>query len=1155
MYKKHGQFYYSPTDLTRYMESPFASWMDRFSIEQPEQAPQRDPADALMTSLAQKGYAHEDALESSFVEQGLSLVKIEGESPDEKRTKTIAAMHEGVDAIAQARLELEQFGGYADFLVKVTHADGDKPSLLGASLLGNYHYEVWDTKLANKLKPTFVIQLCCYAEMLASIQGCRSEYITVAFGNDENERLRTSDFYYYYQTLKTAFLSDQNSFNPLAQPDPADSKNWGNWSGVAEQVLLEKDHLFQVATITKGQVKKLNQAGINTMQELADLTTGHVSGINPIVLEKLKSQAAIQKLSVGCEKPRYEIIVHTAGEKSGLALLPPHSPLDVFFDIEGYPLDEGGLEYLWGCTYFNDQNKRGFTDFWAHDREQEKAAFEAFIQWVYARWQQDPSMHIYHYANYEIAACRKLMGRYGVCEYEVDQLLRNEVFVDLYKLVKGGLLLGEPRYSIKNVEHLYRGKRETEVGTGGDSVVVYELWRELNQLGEQGDTWQTSKILKDIRDYNIDDCDSTQELVDWLRKQQQAHGIAFLGKTDVTEPEIKEEITERTPLRDRLLERVLTEFESNPTQAKLTENLAWTLEFHRREAKPVFWRLFERLGLSHVELMDDLDCLACCERTERGPFKPTPRARNLAYEYRFDPSQEFKGAKKQFYLLGIETEDGNTAKVTFIREESDLENGFLVVQTKVEPPAVISLIPDEYVNPNPIPQAIDQCVSEYESGNLTASKSAIVDFLTRAKPRIKDHEKGPIVTSHDPEERLQQIIHAISNLDDSYLTIQDPPGAGKSYTGKHVIAELVTSGARVGIASNSHKAINNLLLSTAKYCKQKNISATFACTKDNEPELADYDIAILKNNELANHTQPGCVLGTTAWGFARDDMAAQLDYLFVDEAGQVAVANLIAMSRSASNLILMGDQMQLGQPSQGTHPADSGLSVLDYQLHETPTIPDDMGVFLGTTYRMHSAVNRFISEHIYEGKLDSHPDNDKRIVEVPLGYEGPLDQSAGVVFIPVHHEGNTQAADEEVAEIKHLANALIGRTFHTGEEHTGQNNSPARPVDWDDILFVAPYNHQVSKLRAALGEQAKVGSVDKFQGQEAPIVFLSMCASDASESPPGLDFLFDKHRINVAISRAQSLAIVVGNPDIGKTPVNRVDQLKLVNLFNAITNC
>ena len=396
---------------------------------------------------------------------------------------------------------------------------------------------------------------------------------------------------------------------------------------------------------------------------------------------------------------------------------------------------------------------------------------------------------------------------------------------------------------------------------------------------------------------------------------------------------------------------------------------------------------------------------------------------------------------------------------------------------------------------------------------------------------------------------MRQTIDAVRRLDNSYLAIQGPPGAGKTYTGKHAIAELVQSGARVGISSNSHKAINNLLLSTARHCKEEGIPATFACTKDTEPGLAEFGVKIMKNNELTEYVEPGCVIGTTAWGFSRDDMVNRFDYLFVDEAGQVAVANLIAMSRSAHNLILLGDQMQLGQPSQGVHPADSGLSVLDYLLHETPTIAEDMGVFLGSTYRMHSKVNRFISKHIYEGKLKPHRDNDKRIIEVPAGYSGPLDVDSGIVFVPVQHEGNAQASDEEAAEIKRLANDLIGRTFHTGDD-----DLPTRPIDWNDMLFVAPYNQQVNKLSIALGDKAKVGSVDKFQGQEAPIVFLSMCTSDASESPRGLNFLFNKNRINVAISRAQTLAIVAGNPNIGKTPVNQVDQLKLVNLFNAITN-
>ena len=1115
------------------MRSPFASWMNRLALEFPDKAPEKDPEDELIGVLQNKGFQHEEAQEELFKSQGLSVQKIEAETIDLKKQATLDAMKNGVDVIFQAYLENKQFFGYADFLVKVS----------GESKFGDYHYEVWDTKLSHKTKPEFIIQLCCYAEMLEAIQERRPDNLVVVLGNGENETFKIDDYFYYYLTLKENFLLSQERFDPQYIPDPADSKEWGCWSSYAEKLLIERDHLFQVANVTKSQIKKLNKAGLQTVQQLVDIRINRIPGINTEALERLKAQATIQNESIGEDRPRYKIITPAPNEKSGLALLPPHSSLDVFFDIEGYPLEEGGLEYLWGCAYFDEQGNRCFKDFWAHDREQEKQAFKNFIEWVYERWRRDQTMHIYHYANYEIAACRKLMGRYGICEYELDQLLRNEAFVDLYKIVKGSLLLGEPKYSIKNVEHLYRNKRETEIGSGSDSVVSYEKWRSLYVGGEDGDTWGTSNILKNIRDYNIDDCHSTQELVVWLREQQQANDIAYLGKAEVVEPELKEEITQRIELRDRLLISATQVFSENSKRAALTENLAWMLEFHRRELKPLFWRLFDRLGLSEEELFDDLDCLAFCKRTKREPFKPTPKARNLAYEYQFDVGQEFKGAADYFYLLGLEDENGKNIKVKFCSEESDLENGLVFLQSKNEPPSVVTLIPDEYVNPEPIPQAIYQSVADYESDKL--ENCAILDFLNREKPRIKNHHGSAIAPAHDPKEKLHQIIHAVKHLDNSYLPIQGPPGAGKTYTAKHVIAELIKIGAKVGIASNSHKAINHLLLKAKEYCLEQNINGMFACTKDTDASMQVADIAILKNSELANHVTPSCVIGTTAWGFARDDMANQLDYLFIDEAGQVSVANVVAMSRSAKNLVMMGDQMQLGQPSQGTHPAESGLSILDYLLHETPTISDEMGVFLGTTYRMHSALNQCISRFIYDNKLESHPDNDRRVVKVPDGYQGKLNKEAGILFVPVEHEGNTYASDEEVSKIQLLANELIGRTFCEASGKT-------RLIGWNDILFVAPYNYQVNKLKQALSEQAHVGSVDKFQGQEAPIVFLSMCASDANESPRGIDFLFDKHRINVAISRAQSLAIVVANPQIKHTSANRIEQLKLINLFNAL---
>lgn len=1066
MYIESGDIVFSPSDLTLYMGSSFASWMEHLAVLHPEKLPAANSDDALSNLLKNRGLEHESNILNSFKERGLKIAAISKEQAPEE---TYAAMASGVDVIYQAALELSPFRGFVDFLVRVK----------GKSLFGDYHYEIWDTKLAKSVKPYFLIQLCCYAEMLEAIQQRKPEFIVVVLGSCEEVRLRTSDYFYYYKNLKQRFLYAHQTFSLQLPPNPADSTTWGRWSDYATSLLIETDHLSQIATITKNQIKKLNKAGIKTVRSLINTTEDFVKGIDAAVFERLKQQAKIQKDSIGQPVPLYKILSHPMGVKTGLALLPPESSFDVYFDIEGFPIEEGGLEYLWGLAYFDSNGVRQYKDFWAHNELQEKEAFKNFIEWVYGRWLQNPTMHIYHYANYEIAACRKLMGRYGICEHEVDQLLRNEVFVDLYKVVKGCLILGEPRYSIKNVEHLYREKRSTEVGSGGDSVAVYESWCQ----NPDGDTWSTSKILKSIREYNIDDCNSTQELVSWLRLRQKEHDISYLGKTDVVEVQQKEEITARIQLQNKLLQKSTQQFDMGQAEnANVTSLLAWSLEFHRREKKPMYWRLFDRLGLNDEELVDDIDCLAHCVRTPKPPYKLSPKDRLYVYEYAFDPNQEFKGSSDKYFVLGKERADGKNLSITFIKEDSRLDEGYIALKTGEELGDIVTLIPDENIRAEPIPAAITKQVESFDRGNL--EDTAIFDFLMRKQPRIIGHPLGnSIAPAHDPLIRLTEIIKAVCNLDNSYLAIQGPPGSGKTYTAKHVIAELLRLGKKIGISSNSHKAINHLLISTAEYCQEKGIQAYFACTKNTDEKLDILGVEIYENKNIVNHAKPACVIGTTAWGFARDDLEDIFDYLFIDEAGQVSVANLIAMSQSTKNIVLMGDQMQLGQPSQGSHPGDSGLSILDYLLHTTPTIPDFMGVFLGRTYRMHSAVNQFISEAIYEGKLESAPENDCQSIKVPAGYQGILNKEAGIIAVPIPHEGNTQASDEEVERIVELANQLIGRIFikKNGTEH---------PITWSDILFVAPYNHQVNKLRQALGKQARVGSVDKFQGQEAPIVFL-----------------------------------------------------------------
>ncbi len=1130
MYIKEDEIIFSPSDLSLYSESIFASWMEHLRVIEPENKILPDEDDDLNIILQKKGLAHEDAILAEMRNVGKSVKVIE--RGDQAAERTFEAMTSGFDVIYQGFLSKDCFGGYSDFLVKVP----------GPSQLGDYHYEVWDTKLSKSLKPKYIIQLCCYADMLHQTQGCFAENIVVILGNGRKEYFKLTEYFYYYLQLKSRFLQLHHNFDPALIPDPMESSSWGRWVSFKDSLTEKSDHLSQVATITKSQIKKLKSAGIDSMQKLATMVDSKVKGIADDVLMRLINQASLQKKSIGSDVPLFQMLGHMQDEKKGLALLPSMTPYDVYFDIEGAPLYENGLEYLWGATYFDGVGLQQYKEYWAHDHIEEKIAFKCFIEWVYQIWLDHPGMHIYHYGHYEIDVCRRLMMRYGVCEYEVDQLLRNDVFVDLYKIVKSSMLIGEPKYSIKNVEHLYRQKRDTAVGTGMDSVVVYELWRE----NRDGDTWQSSKSLSNIRDYNIDDCNSTRELAVWLSERQNSLGIKYIGKTGTSEPDLKEDISQRIKLRDLLLDKAQKlSVAGDQRGSRFIKNLAWFLEFHRRESKPVFWRLFDRLGQSREELFDDFDCLANCTRTSKPPFKPTPKAKNLAYEYKFNANQEFKASAKKYYVLEAE-DNGKRTSLEVVHDASDLTAGIIALQSKEDPGVYINLIPDEFVNPVPIPGAITRQVEAFYAGRLT--DGAIIHFLNKSDPQIKGHIAGnPIISSDDPKIRLNQIIKAVSNLDNSYLAIQGPPGAGKTYTAKHIIADLVKNGKKIAISSNGHKAINNLLKGVVSQCKSDGISGYFACNKDTDREIAQLGIDVIDNNQICTRIRPGCVIGTTAWGFSREDLADKFDYLFIDEAGQVSVANLVAMSQSTRNIVLIGDQMQLGQPSQGVHPEDSGLSVLDYLLHDHPTIPSHMGVFLGTTYRMHSSVNKFISEAIYEGKLVAEVDNDKQSIAVPDGYNGVVNQSAGIIYVPVEHEGNTQASDEEVDQIVVIAKDLLGREFtaKTGE---------SRNISWNDILFVAPYNFQVNKLRQALGKEARVGSVDKFQGQEAPVVVLSMCASDPNESPRGLNFLFDQNRLNVAISRAQCMAIVVANPGLADTSVSKVEQMAKLNVYYRLVN-
>ena len=1142
MHKDNGRYCYSPSDLNEFIASPFATWMSRYVLDSPGLA-QPDPEPLALTTLAERGRQHQQACLTQLRQEGRKIHTLPANA--DRVEATITAMQAGHEIIHQGWLQdravhdirPEYFLGRPDFLVRI----------VGMSALGNYRYEAWDATLATQPSPTQIIQLCCSADLLQTAQGQRPDSMLLWLGSGERRRFRTADFIYYYLVLKQAFVASMQHFDPTTQPNPELGGDYGRWTAQATRILESTDHLSRVANISVSQIQKLNAVDITTLTSLAESTLTHVPRIDDIAFARLKGQAQLQAASVGADQPAYRILTpDPPTRRRGLAMLPPASPGDVFFDMEGYPLVKGGLEYLFGALTLDDGHIV-FHDWWAHTVDQERRAFCDFIDWVYARWQADPTLHVYHYANYEVAALRRLMGRHGSRETEVDTLLRHEVFVDLYAVVRHGVRVGEPHYSIKNLERLYRPARAGEVTSAVDSIAVYERWL---ASGEAQD-WKASPLLRAIRVYNQDDCESTWQLTCWLRERQQEAGIAWIPKQD-TPLEVPEEPDSLAdPASPQALaQTLLAEIPSAPqrhTQGarwQTQELLGQIVEFHRREAKPVWWAMFDRHDMTEEELVQDMNCLGGLTRLSQ---PPEPIKRSHGFWYGFDPGQETKldvGAQCYFAhdlevkipIHAVDQERGRICLKFSSGRLKQFPNGL--------PPDSLSLIPDEYVSAQVIENAVWNVAQTWQEENRLPA--ALHDFLLRRPPRVGSFESVESIWADltDPTDLSHAVLRLVESLDHSTLCLQGPPGSGKTTLGARLILALLDRGKRVGITANSHAAILNLM----RKCKELR-QGQLECLKIGGPAeerffgLCPEATHVPRVRDAIPRLEQFQLLGGTAWALSDPGLRGKLDHLFVDEAGQVSVANLVGMAAATDNIVLCGDQMQLGQPVQGAHPGESGLSILEYLLQGKATIPPDMGVFLAMTWRLHPDICHFLSDAVYEGRLHSAPQTVQRRVCLPQTGGRIITQEAGLVFVPVPHEGNTQASDEEVQAVREVVGELLGRDI---TDTTGQR---LRPLHLSDILCVAPYNLQVRKLQAALGPDARVGTVDKFQGQEAPVVVLSMCASQGDTSPRGIDFLFHKNRLNVALSRAQSLAIVVACPALARTRCQSLAHMEQVNLF------
>lgn len=1095
-----GQIFLSPSDLNDHVECPHLTTL-ALEVARGERG-RPYVADEEADLLRRKGEAHERAYLDQLLAEGRTIVEIKLGEPwdfNAAARRTVEAMRAGAEVISQATFVDGRWRGRADFLLKIDRA----------TALGPWGYEPLDAKLARAEKPTYVLQLCFYSAGVAAIQGVPPERMHVLLGIGEQRARRYDDFAAYYRRVRASFEAAITA-PPVTEPFPVEHCALCTFRGVCAARWKAEDHLVQVANVRREQVIRLRDAGLPTLTTLAQSASDTaVADLAPHTFERLRDQASLQHVS----RTKGQLDWHPidAEPGCGFSLLPRPSAEDVIFDIEGDPFWEParGLHFLFGVL-LRDGADWHYRAMWAHDRVEERRLFEAFVDLIHGRLARDPNMHVYHYGAYEKAALTQLMGAYATREDQVDELLRRKVFVNLHTVVRQGLRAGVPSYSLKDVEALAAFVRTADLRTGTRAVLTYERW-----MDTQDDT-----LLTKIAAYNDEDCRATLALREWLL----AHRPDGTAWAEAVAAETRDDAGagERDALR-----RALVENAAPGWPRWLAGEL---LEYHRREARPAWWWFFERRDQMTVqELVDDAESVGGL--IARG--RPVQDKRSFLHTLAF-PAQQHKLAP------GDQPIDPATKKPAGTIIDLDDVAGTVVLRRG--PSLADVALPNAIIPAGPI-QTREQRAA---LGRLASSMycddgryPALRDILARTPPCLRGRPDGGVVQTIDLAEQRALAL----TLDSSYLFIQGPPGTGKTWTGARLITELMRQGRRVGVAATSHKAIHNLLAEVEKAAREEGLRffGLKKASDGNDESVYGASDSIANSTDIADFLGAGSdvlLFAGTAWLFANEALdggaAPIIDTLVIDEAGQVSLADALAMGTAARNIILLGDPLQLAQVSQGTHPPGTELSVLEHLLGEYLTIPSDRGVFLERTRRMHPDVCRFISEVVYEGRLEGIRELARQATAFGTGLQ----------FRPVKHLGNGSVSTEEAEAVAADIRKMVGGSWT-------DRTREIRPLEQKNFMVVAPYNAQVRRLRDALRAarlaDVPVGTVDKFQGREAPVVFYSMATSSADDVPRTLEFLFSRNRLNVAVSRAMCLAVVVASPRLLESRARTIEQMRLIN--------
>jgi uncharacterized protein len=694
------------------------------------------------------------------------------------------------------------------------------------------------------------------------------------------------------------------------------------------------------------------------------------------------------------------------------------------------------------------------------------------------------------------------------------------------------------------MEQFYGFSREIDLRDAGSSIVAFEQWLELGE-GERPEATHLERIER----YNRDDVVSNRELRDWLEERRDE--LARLTGQDVPRPTIREnelpaDLTEAQARVEALSARLSEGVPADPADRSPEQAGRWLLAqllaWHRREDKSAWWEFHRLMDLTPEQLVDESAPLGLLE-----PLEPVDQPRNgrQTWRYTFPPQEYDLGRPDVYDPSRKQDRPGDTPFSWKVGEIGPIDPATRTVELRrfTHQPHPRAIVPLDWIR-TPDHQAALIEIGEWVAANGIDAPGpylAARDLLLRRFPRSGQVPGEPL--ARDGEADLAAARRLALALDHTTLAIQGPPGSGKTYSGARMICTLLAAGKRVGITATSHKVIGNLLSAVLDAAGPEGVVVRAVQRADKDRIVIHDDVAHGKDtDDVRARLDDGRanLAAGTSWLWASGKMRDAVDVLFVDEAGQISLANVVAVSRAAESLVLLGDPQQLDQPLRGTHPPGADRSALAHVLGDNATMPPAQGLFLETTWRLHPALCSFTSEVFYDNRLE--PEDHLTIQR--LQASPPTLDGVGPRLVDVPTIGADNESPVEAEAVARLARDLVdgGATWVNGR-------GEVEPVGWSEVLIVAPYNAQVGAIRRLLPDEARVGTVDKFQGQEAPISIYSLTTSSPELAPRGMDFLYSRNRLNVATSRARCVAVVVASPDLVRVRARTPEQMRLANAF------